>query len=426
MKKLAHNTAAITVFVLIALAFSFQITAAQINISIPKLPKIKKDKAEQVKPGSTNTAPGDDVKTNPDAPANYDAGLKVGDNGIAVDRLRLLSPVKILARSGNAYKVEVLEPPNHTFWYSVNSVYPYFDKQQFVDIKYGNHRYMTPYLECYAKKHNLEIDKVNNAGEWIPRYDNAQQMKKSLEDQMPKLAEIANRIGGLQSRPNTFLGYDDNPTIWEEISTNREQYLQCAVGAKQSTAVTENVWLQRHLEEIGNRQKEVESFTPGRGWFVGNFTYDHLLNAVSPSARARFLKDANAEDFKPYLDPAFDKLAASAAEKLPLYQPNTKAYAVHNATEEGLMKGVINDLKDHKIFYTGIQEASWLIETNALGIPTARFKHGMVWVRYVPNDHPYCRVYYINIIQKYAGGGTYGASYALFVKDELFGCPASK
>lgn len=407
----------------IGLMFSFQIISAQIKINVPKLPKVNKDKVEKTTSGSMNDTPAEDIKINPDAPSDYDAGLKVNDKAIAVDRLRLLSPVKILAKSGNTYKVEVMESPNHIYWYSTNSVYPYFDKQAFVDLKWGNRQYLTAYLECYAKKHKLELDKVNNGGEWIPRFGDYKEMKQKLQEQLPKLAEIANRLKSLQSRPNTFLGYEDNPAIWEEISNNREEYLQCAVATKESLYASESLWLKVHLAEIAERQKEVDDYTPSRGWFVSRSTYDHLLNAVSPSARANFIKGANAGDFKSYLDSAWDKLAASAAKKLPLYLPNTRAYSIHNPTEERLMRGKINDLTDHKIHYIGLQQANWLIDKNEFGIPKSRYKHGMVWVRYVPNDHPYCRVYFINIIQDYAGGGTYGSSYAYFVKDELFGCP---
>jgi|SRR5215213_5053109 len=185
-----------------------------------------------------------------------------------------------------------------------------------------------------------------------------------------------------------------------------------------------NIWVNSHLEDISKRQKEVESFTPARGWLVGSNNYDHLLYAVSPSAREKWLTGANALDYKNCLASALDKLAASAATKLPLFLPNTKAYAMHNPAEEKLMKSKINDLADHKIFYVGIQEPNWLIDKNEYGLPKSRYKHGMVWVRYTPNDHPYCRVYYINVIQDYAGGGTYGASYGYFVEDKLFGCPA--
>jgi hypothetical protein len=184
-----------------------------------------------------------------------------------------------------------------------------------------------------------------------------------------------------------------------------------------------NIWVQSHLEDIAKRQKEVDSFTPDRGWLINSNNYDHLLYAVSPQAREKWLTGANALDYKDCLAPAFDKLAAAAATKLPLFLPNTAAYAQHVAAEEKLMKSKISDLADHKIFYIGIQEPNWLVDKNEWGIPKNRFKHGMVWVRYTPNDHAYCRVYYINVIQDYAGGGTYGASYATFIEDQLFGCP---
>lgn len=189
-----------------------------------------------------------------------------------------------------------------------------------------------------------------------------------------------------------------------------------------------SIWLRAHVEDINKRREEIDSFTPDRGWFAGRSTNDHVLFAVSPAAKEKWLKDSEALDFKdcPTLVAAFDKLAASAAKKLPQYLPNTKVYPMHNPLEEKLMKAKISNLADHKIFYIGIQEPSWLIDKNEFGIPKSRYKHGMVWVRYTPNDHPYCRIYYINIIQDYAGGGTYGASYGYFVKDQLSGCPAGK
>jgi len=300
-----------------------------------------------------------------------------------------------------------------------------YDKQAFTDVTWGNTMYLDPYLECYAKKHNLDLYKVTGDA-FSPRYfSNAKEMKQTLQAELSKLAEIESQLKSkLKSRPNTNLPYHENPAVWDEITTNRDQYLQCAIGAKESNKAKESVWLQTHLEEIANRQKEVESFTPERGWFTKTFTYDHVLNAISPQAREKWLKDSKAMEFKEYVDPPLDALAAAIEKKLASYQPNTKAYPIHNLIEEKLMKSKINDLANHKIFYIGLQQANWLIDKNELGIPKNRYKYGMVWVRYAPNDHPYCRVYYINIIQDYAGGGTYGASYGYFVKDELFGCPA--
>ncbi len=185
-----------------------------------------------------------------------------------------------------------------------------------------------------------------------------------------------------------------------------------------------NIWVESHLEDIAKRQNEIDSFTPDRGWLVNGNNYDHLLYAVSPSARERWLAGANALDYRNCFAAALNKLADSAAAKLPRFLPNTGAYAQHNPSEERLMKSKINDLADHKIFYVGIKEPNWLIDKNEFGLPKSRYKHGIVWVRYTPNDHRYCRLYYINVIQDYAGGGTYGASYGAFIEDQLVGCPA--
>jgi hypothetical protein len=191
---------------------------------------------------------------------------------------------------------------------------------------------------------------------------------------------------------------------------------------------SESGWLDVHLGKIAERQTEVSSFTPERGWFTRDFTYDHLLFAVSPSAREKWLKDANALHLKdcPDLVSAFDKLAAAAAEKFPLYQPNPKAYLIRNPAEERMMKATLKNAAAVKIHKIGLNQRTWLISKDDFGLPTSRYKHGFIWLRNPADDHPYCHFYYVNILQDYAGGGTYGASYALFVEDGLAGCPAGK
>jgi hypothetical protein len=189
---------------------------------------------------------------------------------------------------------------------------------------------------------------------------------------------------------------------------------------------SESIWLETHLEEIAKRQKEVDGFTPDRGWMTGSFTYDHLLNAVSPSEREKWLKGSNALDYKdcPNLVSAFAALNASAAKQLPLFVANPKAFNFRNPAEEKMIKGILENPARYKIFKIGLNQASWLISKNDFGLPTARYKHGMMWLRDTQSDHPYCYFTYVNVIQDYAGGGTYGASYANFIKDELAGCPA--
>lgn len=190
---------------------------------------------------------------------------------------------------------------------------------------------------------------------------------------------------------------------------------------------SESGWVDIHLGKIAERQNEVSSYTPERGWFTKDFTYDHLLFAVSSSAREKWLKDSNALQFKdcPNLVSAFDKLAAAAAENFPLYTANPKAYNFRNPTDEKMMKATLDNAAALKIHKIGLNQATWLISKNNLGLPTSRYKHGLIWFRNPADDHPYCHFYYVNILQDYAGGGTYGASYALFVEDGLAGCPGA-
>lgn len=253
----------------------------------------------------------------------------------------------------------------------------------------------------------------------------SQPIQAQITITIPKIPKIKKEKPQPKTEPTPESSNDDGQTSNDRTDNNRTDENESATTNNKCTG---NGWLDAHTDDINKRREEVDSYTPDRGWFTGSSTYDHLLFAVSPSAKADWLKNSNALDIQdcPKLVEAFDKLAASAAKKLPTYLPNTKAYSFHNPAEEKLMKGKINNLADHKIFYIGVEEPSWLIEKNEFGIPKSRYKHGLVWVRYVPNDHPYCRIYYINIIQDYAGGGTYGASYGYFVKDQLAGCPAGK
>ena len=122
------------------------------------------------------------------------------------------------------------------------------------------------------------------------------------------------------------------------------------------------------------------------------------------------------------LGPALDGLATAAAAKLPTYIPNKENFTFHNPIEEKMMRSQLKNLSTLKIVKIGLSEGSWLIDKNDYGLPTARYKHGHIWARDSSDDYQYCHVYDINIIQDYSGGGTYGASYARFIEDSIFGC----
>lgn len=182
------------------------------------------------------------------------------------------------------------------------------------------------------------------------------------------------------------------------------------------------------LDELKKAQKEIDEYTPqDKLYLVGGNSTDWLWRAVSAKERTEFMekwKSVMGPKAKTRFDEGFTKLAASAAQKLPTYRASLNKYTVRNAAEERLMKGVLSKIADYKIFSIGLQQTNWLIDKNDYGLPTARYKHGVVYLRDTKSDHPYCYATYINIKQDYSGGGTYGASYARFIEDEMVGCPA--
>ncbi|MEK7856364.1 MAG: hypothetical protein AAB288_09760, partial [Acidobacteriota bacterium] len=134
-----------------------------------------------------------EVKTNPNAPAGYDANLRPNDLAIGVDGLYRARAVRIISKSGSRYKAVTIDHPNHTYWYSSNSVYPYFDDGEFDRIKFGNSKYLAAYLECYAKKNNVDVDRIKG-GVLLPRYGNAKDMKADLLSEQANLAEIETQL----------------------------------------------------------------------------------------------------------------------------------------------------------------------------------------------------------------------------------------
>lgn len=182
------------------------------------------------------------------------------------------------------------------------------------------------------------------------------------------------------------------------------------------------------LEEIAKAKKQVDEYTAeDKLYLVDAVGAEWLSRAVSMQTREEWAKDRLKKPFeKRKFAAALDALAASAAKKLPTYKGEFENYKFHNAADEKMIKGVLTRIADYKIFSTGLDGNSWAIDKNDFGIPTARYKSGAIYLRDTTDDHPYCHLYHVNIIQDYAGGGTYGASNTLFVKDKLVGCPAGK
>jgi hypothetical protein len=184
-----------------------------------------------------------------------------------------------------------------------------------------------------------------------------------------------------------------------------------------------------HNEGMRKTLKEAEEYTPTlRNYYVEDFSdnrNEYLRAAISPSERKEWLTSHNIkpEDY-PCFVPLFDQIAAAAKKTLPTYQP--KGYILGTPAEFKLMRDKVDDLADATVLKIGIKSPSWLIEKDNYNFPTSRYKYGMIWVRNPKLDDGYCRIVFVNIIQDYAGGGTYGDSYGSFIKSEPAGCQAGK
>jgi hypothetical protein len=418
---------------------SAQIRIGGITISKPKRPdKPSTSQPERTTPNTTNTGTTggntvgaqEDVLTNPNAPADYNANLNVGDQAVAVDRFRDVDVVRIVAKSGAAYKVAKLSSPNDTQWYGANSVYPYFDYRAFTEIMFDYKSYVTPYLPCYGKKHNLDSDKVTVEGYnafGARHFDNGSNARQTLQAEQPKLAELdsllKSKLGG--GAPNTFLEYLSNPAIVAEIVTQRAEYLKCVVGVEDEKP---DFRLPVFLSDIKKAQSEAERYAPGEYLYLvsAGDASDELLRAVSRRAREewanQWLKNpASRAEF----DAEWDKLASIAARKIPGYKPSTASFQFRDPVGERLLMGALKNPSTLKIFRTGTDTAGWNIQKDNDGIlPSYRYKTMRVYFRDPNDDHPYCRVVSARIKQDYAGGGRYNSEvYRSSVSEEIYGCP---
>jgi hypothetical protein len=371
----------------------------------------------------------DDLQTNPEAPSGYNANLNVGDKAVAVDNSKEAAAVKIVGKSANGYKVAKISSPGDARWYSTNSVYPYFDVKAFEETMYDYKHFVVPYLECYGKKHNLEEDKVTTEGYnafGARHFDNAQAAQKELQPEQAKLASLdaalKSKLGG--AAPDTFLEYLENPAIVSEIAGQRADYLKCAVGVEDSKP---DFRLAVFLSDIEKAQGEVDRYTPGDYLYLvsAGDASDELMRAVSKKAReewsAKWLKDpASRAEF----NEAWDKLAAAAAKKIPLYKPSAALFQFRYPAGEKLLSDAYKVGPTVKIFKIGTDTAGWSIQKDSSNFPTYRYKDVRVYLRDTSDDYPFCRVVSARVKQDYSGGGAYNPTvYRSSASQEVFGCP---
>lgn len=177
--------------------------------------------------------------------------------------------------------------------------------------------------------------------------------------------------------------------------------------------------------------KQVKDYTPGSGKRIvsgSGYEYDWFNAAISPKLRASKMESwTNLQPkYRRWFDAKLDEIGQIASEKLGSYLPNPNSYTVRNPAEERLMKAALSEMPGIVIHKIGLQSATWTIAKDPFGLPINRFKYGIVYGKNPSSDDPFCEIWYVNVIQEYAGGGTWGSSYAKWVSSETFGCPKAK
>ncbi len=183
------------------------------------------------------------------------------------------------------------------------------------------------------------------------------------------------------------------------------------------------------LKDIEDTRKQAEEFRPGlRDYYVSTRSdgqNKYLESALSKTMRDRWFSEwkENAYQLRDCLSPALDNLAAVARKTLPGYT-GPAGYTLGTPAEKRLILSAVTDISNAKVIKVGIKQPSWLIEKDGYNLPISRYRHGVIYAQY-PNDVVgYCWIFWVNLVQDYSGGGTYGASYGRFISRAVAGCPA--
>jgi len=182
------------------------------------------------------------------------------------------------------------------------------------------------------------------------------------------------------------------------------------------------------FQQLSQTQKDVAAFGPGQSYLVNSASGgEWLLRAVSKKERERwarsYFKSNDPARKKVYQE--LDVLAGLAAKQLPAYKPSPQNFAFRNKADEALMRSALLNIASLQIHEIGLSGNNWQVAKNDGDVPLSRYKQGYLWARDTRDDHPYCHLYQVDIIQDYLGDGRYGASYTRLGSDVLFGCPAT-
>jgi hypothetical protein len=206
---------------------------------------------------------------------------------------------------------------------------------------------------------------------------------------------------------------DDSPVVHSDISPKPEKGCGGAFWGV-------------HYGDAYKTLREAEEYRPGKSTYyvreLSDRQNEYLLAGISPKLRADWLTSHRiAEKDRHCIVPLFDAIGAAAKKTLPNWQPRN--YTHHESGEDELIKNAVKEeVPDAEILESGVSSASWNIEKHNNGVPSSRYKYGMAWVKAKSFDDGFCRIMYVNIVQDYAGGGSYGESVGNYISMEPAGC----
>ncbi len=301
-----------------------------------------------------------------------------------------------------------------------------FDAEAFNSFTLYHSGEIDGFLTCYANKHNLQLKDVTHKTYGLSAYGNYKPLNEQVEGYRSKLAELEQLLKSkFPSRPNTGKQSDDNPAIWDEITSKREEYIQCELTAYEDESSDPRVSMFR--DEVKETRKDVDEYSPQtKTAVVSGKNWEWLERAVSPSVRKTFLDKWNSVMLPRHrkgIEIDLDAISAALPAKLALFtKEKINGFPLRNPAEERMMRGKMGDVPGATIYKIGLYGNQWLISKDDWGLPTSRYKQGAIYFRDPASDHQYCWLNYINIIQTYSGGGTYAASYAKYVGADLVTC----
>lgn len=193
-----------------------------------------------------------------------------------------------------------------------------------------------------------------------------------------------------------------------------------------TTSGSSNWWIDYQIEQIAKYKGQLESWNPATQYFPKPSSSDEYIGlALSKKERADWLRDKKMQpDAK--LEAALEDLKGLLHKRLPEYTINPKSFTNRNPAEEKLLLAQMNDIPGMKVYKIGFNQPTWIIEKNEWGIPKARYKHGLIYGRNPASEDPFCRVWYLNVVQEYSGAGTYGPTQARYIEREFIACPAGQ